>query len=176
MKTFSKLILIGIFLVAGCSDSYKPDTFMSLNVEGEKYEIKHMTFDIIKLGKENKVYISLGQSVEKINIIKAIPGGGLYFDMILNDKDELLHEVIDFNVQKEKKLRADAEFTLTEDLSLSPDYLVEPHSSTTINITGIHGEYIEGEFEGHDWILISIAQDLNRKINVTGKFRAKLRE
>ena len=126
MKGFVLIMLVALISIAGCSDSNKQDTYIKLDVAGTKYELSHAQFSIVDHGKNNWFYINLGQDIEEVNIITAIPSGGISLKMALNDKKELLYEEIDFDDLKDKGFEGLAEFTLTQDLSVGPGFESTP--------------------------------------------------
>ena len=170
-NTYAVFIFVLFIIITGCSKSSKiSDTYLQFSVEGKEYKLDHIVLDILKLNSDNWHFIGLGQDPMKTNIVTAVPTAGIQWRMRLGNVKELQGRKIDLSDMNDDKLLATAIFTLTQDIGVTPDI----NSEIKLEITAVSENYVEGTFAGKNLTYVSMSQDIYKKVDVSGSFRAKI--
>jgi hypothetical protein len=169
ISIFANIILL---LLIGCTEMEKKDTFLNFTVEGNQYQVGGVGFYYSQAPHTNRYYIMIDQQTQKT------PRGQIQWTMELNGLEELIGKQINFSkLESEAKTNKFAEplamFTLGKDIMVHPPLTLEDNT-LIINITSIDSKYAEGSFSGSDLDFLSTSGKIYKKVNITGRFRAKL--
>ena len=155
-------ILLTCFLV-GCGE---PDTFVQFQVEGQSHEVKNPNLIITRLPKGfqffNLTYAPMS----------AIPGAMVQWQMKVESPKKLVGQELDLNTVDFLKVRPMFLLRLSEDLTLQN----QKDSDVHFKIDRIEEGRIEGTFSGTNLKFVSKKQKIDRTVDVTARFRAKLVE
>jgi hypothetical protein len=140
-------------------------------VDGRSYEFEHVEFVAMRLPDANRYFLALGQDPAKVNIVTAVPSGAIQWRMELASVYDLVERDMDLSDVNDPELGVAMQLSLTDDVGVHQDV----ESSLRLRIANMEDGYVEGSFSAVRLSYVSMTQDVFRRVDVSGDFRAKLR-
>lgn len=155
------ILLTGLLLGGGAGD---PETYARFEVEGQTHEVKNLTFTITRM-HENVHFMDLNYTPKPL-----VPGAIVQWRMRLDSLKQLVEKNMHLKTLDPNQVGPVAIFRISKDLSARSN----KHSDVHFRIDRFDGGFIEGSFSGKDLLYASRTKKIDRKVDVTARFRAKL--
>jgi hypothetical protein len=161
----SALAAVPLALLLSCGGSAEQGS-IDLAVDGVDYHLAWATLVYQPL-PDGRAFLSLGQDPLRVNIVRAVPGGGIQWRMTLSDPTDLEGVTVDLSNPRYEGL---VTFTLTDDLALVS---LDPDPRVRLHFGRVRDGLAVGRFEAEGFHRLN-GDELGPPLRFEGRFEARI--